>query len=126
MLRDLWPGAGWGLIDSEGRPKQALRALKPVLSAATAFLTDEGLNGLWVHVVNDGSASVSETDAIVIDRPTSSSFVLELKRPGSWSVDNLAGRFSDSSFAYRFGPQRSRPTLSIDGHLVTIETEPRP
>src|SRR6185369_5545532 len=31
-LRDLVPGAGWGLVDAAGEPKRALRQLRPALA----------------------------------------------------------------------------------------------
>src|SRR5262249_44933840 len=51
---DLQPGAGWGILDSHGRPKAAYWFLKRALAACTVWTTDEGLNGIDVHVSNDG------------------------------------------------------------------------
>ncbi|MEO6030790.1 MAG: glycoside hydrolase family 2 protein, partial [Burkholderiaceae bacterium] len=53
FLRDLWPGAGWGLLDDHGVPKAAFHGCKNALAPITAFLSDEGTNGLEVHVVNE-------------------------------------------------------------------------
>ena len=52
-LRDLEPGAGWGLLDHEGRPKPAALALAPTLQPTAVWIVDEGLNGLDVHVAHD-------------------------------------------------------------------------
>ncbi|MGO9344334.1 MAG: glycoside hydrolase family 2 protein [Acidimicrobiales bacterium] len=60
-LRDLRPGAGWGVIDSLGRPKAPWYALKRVLAPVGLLLTDEGLNGLDLHVVNDTASEVAGT-----------------------------------------------------------------
>ena len=54
-LRDVVPGAGWGLLDHEGRPKPAALALAPTLQPTAVWLVDEGLNGLDVHVAHDGA-----------------------------------------------------------------------
>ena len=51
--RDLWPGAGWGLVDSLGRPKAPWYALAPRPRPVAVLVTDEGLSGLQLHVVND-------------------------------------------------------------------------
>ena len=107
MMRDLWPGAGWGLIDAHGRPKEALRRLRDVLAPATAFITNEGLNGLFVHVINDRLRTATSDVAEVLERPTPNSAVLSLCQPGTFSVDEIIGRFTDSSYAYRFGPRNS-------------------
>src|SRR5574337_1377750 len=53
FLRDLWAGAGWGLGDDPGVPKACWHALNRVLQPVTVLLTDEGVNGLCVHVVNE-------------------------------------------------------------------------
>ena len=116
MLRDLWPGGGWGLIDSLGRPKQALRAVKPVLAPAAVFTTDEGLNGLWVHVVNDYVEA--STDGIeILERPTATSAVLNANKPGSISLDEIIGAFTDATYAYRFGGRVNQAvTLDANSH----------
>ncbi|HEX3853831.1 MAG TPA: hypothetical protein VHW01_22865, partial [Polyangiaceae bacterium] len=53
LLRDLWPGAGWGLIDALGLPKAAYYFVKRAMQARAVFLSDEGLNGLTINAVND-------------------------------------------------------------------------
>ncbi len=52
-LRDLVPGAGWGLIDHDGEPKVALHHLRRALAPVAVAMTPEGLNGVDVHVAND-------------------------------------------------------------------------
>jgi beta-mannosidase len=126
MLRDLWPGAGWGLIDAEGRPKQALRSLRPVLREAAAFLTDEGMNGLWLHIVDDRAVVENRagTSPLLPLCCTPTGVTLSLRQHGSVSVDGLMGRFSDSTYSYRFGPPPSDPivlTIDHDAHLVHVE-----
>ena len=53
FLRDLWAGAGWGLIDDAGQPKACYHYLKRVQQPCTVLLTDEGVNGLWIHLHNE-------------------------------------------------------------------------
>ena len=57
FARDFVPGAGWGVIDSTGRPKAAYWYLKRALAPVALIASDEGLNGLWLHAVNDGAAA---------------------------------------------------------------------
>ncbi|MFM9449588.1 hypothetical protein, partial [Streptomyces acidiscabies] len=44
--QDLWPGAGWGLLDSLGRPKAPWYVLRRLLQPRAMCMTDEGLAGL--------------------------------------------------------------------------------
>jgi len=108
---DLEPGAGWGILDSQGQPKSAWWFLKRALAPVTVWTTDEGLNGVDIHVANDrpeplaawlrmalyrlGEHKVAEADlALTIAPHTTSTFGLE----------QILGRFADAACAYRFGP----------------------
>ena len=53
FLRDLWAGAGWGVVDDAGSPKACWHYLRRALQPVTVLLTDEGGNGLFVHVINE-------------------------------------------------------------------------
>ncbi|WP_027171893.1 beta-mannosidase [Methylobacterium sp. 10] len=111
FFRDLAPGAGWGVVDCLGRPKSAWYALKRAFRPVQATLSDEGLNGLHVHVQNetarrlDATLRLAFTDAggrVVIGAER----VIEVGPRGSasWSSAELLGRFFDATHAYRFGP----------------------
>src|SRR6185369_14857825 len=58
FLRDLWPGAGWGIVDSTGRAKAAYWALKRAWQPRSIHLVDEGLDGYAIHVVNEPAAAL--------------------------------------------------------------------
>jgi hypothetical protein len=60
QLPDLLPGAGWGVIDALGASKSAWHGFAQVLRLIAAHITDEGLDGLDVHLINETAAS---TDA---------------------------------------------------------------
>jgi beta-mannosidase len=110
-LSDLRPGAGWGLVDSAGRPKAPWYALRRVLAPVALLAVDEGLNGLALHVVNDrpdpvrgelvvelvarGAPAVARAEAAVAVGPH-----------GSWSIgaEEVLGTWRDVTYAYRFAP----------------------
>jgi beta-mannosidase len=110
-LRDVVPGAGWGLLDHEGRPKPAALALAPTLQPTAVWILDEGLNGLDVHVAQDGGdegdltlvVELLREDGSTVDRAETG---WRMKPHGHRvvSVEALLGRFADVSYAYRFGP----------------------
>jgi beta-mannosidase len=110
-MRDLVPGAGWGLVDSTGIPKAPWYAAARVLAPVAVFVTDEGLNGVAMHVVNDraepleGTLNVQlfgrtglplESAATAIDVPPRSA--------RTCSILEVLGVFRDLNDAYRFGP----------------------
>jgi beta-mannosidase len=110
-LRDLEPGAGWGLLDHTGAPKPAALALAPTLQPTAVWFVDEGLNGLDVHVGHDPATSVALTLAVQLLREDGSviesveqAWAMEPRGHRRWTVDAMIGRFADSSYAYRFGP----------------------
>jgi len=111
FLKDFWPGAGWGVLDSHAWPKPCFYYLRRAWQPQAVLITDEGLDGLRLHVVNDR------------DRPLRGYVELQLIRDGATIVaetrtvctvpahgrmshpaDALLDRFHDVSYAYRFGP----------------------
>jgi beta-mannosidase len=111
FYRDLWPGAGWGLLDSTGYPKAAYYYLRRVLLPQTCFFADEGLNGLWLHIVND--TETADTIEVCLSLYRFSGTLLatvtkELLLPSRDAVeihvDALFEGFKDLTYAYRFGP----------------------
>ena len=122
-LRDLAPGAGWGLLDHTGRPKPAALALAPALQPTAVWLVDEGLNGLDVHVAHDGPDAVGATLTVDLLRDDGSviesaeeAWTLEPHGHRVLGVESLLGRFADASYAYRFGPP---PHAAVRARLVT-------
>jgi beta-mannosidase len=110
-LRDLMPGAGWGLVDHAGTPKAAWHHLRRALAPRAVWMTDEGLGGVGVHVANDASEPLAATLRIGLyrdgeQRVGESERSLELgpHEDASFDLEALLGRFADVSWAYRFGP----------------------
>ena len=111
FARDLAPGAGWGIIDSTGHPKAAYWYLKRALAPLALSSVDEGLNGLWLHAVNDTAESI-ELDLRValylggLMRGDPARTRLNIPARGCRSVhaDALFSGFRDLTYAYRFGP----------------------
>jgi beta-mannosidase len=111
FLRDLWAGAGWGLVDDRGEPKACWHYLRRVLQPLAVLITDEGCNGLYLHVINerdqdrhlelelsawhDGDVCVARAEKLLL-APARSAQTL--------SCLDLLPYFVDLSYAYRFGP----------------------
>lgn len=109
-LRDLRPGAGWGVIDSLGRPKSGWFVLRRLFAPLTLVLTDEGLNGLSAHVVNDAAApwrgSLQVTllaDGATPVETVRSSIEVAGRRTERFDLAALFPSFRDLTYAYRFG-----------------------
>lgn len=111
-LRDLRRGAGWGIIDAVGRPKAPWFALARACRPVALLLTDEGLNGLGVHLVNDTASAVPGRLSLALysaehrleaaERPV----VVPARDGITLSASSLFDGFRDLTYAYRFGPRR--------------------
>jgi beta-mannosidase len=118
MLKDFVPGAGWGVIDANGLPKLAWHGLRRAFQPVQVALTDEGLNGLGIHLINETMAPVRTTLSLRCFQD-SETVVMRRERevelaPGSsvtLSSAELIGSFFDVTYAYRFGPAPLNATL---------------
>ncbi len=113
FLRDLWPGAGWGLIDAHGLPKAAYYYVKRAMQAQAIFLLDEGLNGLFVNALNERDRSLSAELELRVYRNGSTAVAtakaaLEIPARGALELQASAlfEHFIDLTHAYRFGPRQ--------------------
>ncbi|KMO17286.1 glycosyl hydrolase 2 galactose-binding domain-containing protein [Methylobacterium platani] len=111
LWRDLAPGAGWGVVDVAGRPKSAWYALRRAFRPVQAVLSDEGLNGLRAHLLNETAAALDLVVALTF-ASAAGKVAARAERPvslpprGAVSLTSAAllGRFFDAANAYRFGP----------------------
>lgn len=112
FLRDVRPGAGWGIIDSGNRPKPAYWYLKRAWSPVRVAVLDRGLDGLRVEVHNE-TATLLEArldltllgDGARVLVAESAEIAVESRSTVHLSVEEVAGRFADPNYAYRFGPR---------------------
>ena len=111
FLKDLWPGAGWGILDSRGVPKACFQYLRRAWQPRAVVITDEGLDGLDVHVINETDRRLSASlELTLLHRGRT--VVARARRPCSVDARSVAryraeaifDRFLDVSGAYAFGP----------------------
>jgi beta-mannosidase len=123
-LRDLWPGAGWGMIDHRGTPKLAYRHLARALAPVAVWTVDEQLGGIVAHVANDSPEPLSAFLRVALYRERE--HVVEQARVAvelaahsqqQWNIERVVGRFLDAGWTYRFGP------CGHDTIAVTLETD---
>ncbi|CAN7467247.1 glycoside hydrolase family 2 protein [Bosea sp. LjRoot90] len=120
LLQDLQPGAGWGVIASDGEPKSAWHGLARAFRPVQLVLTDEGVNGLALHVINERPESLAAIVELTCWRAGEVA-VVQAKRevalgPRSattLSAFELIGRFFDIAYAYRFGPPGHGVTSAV-------------
>ncbi len=118
--QDVVPGAGWGVIDAFGRRKAAWYALQRACRTRQVILTDEGLNGLAVHIVNDAASPLRATlriaclkDGALPVREREQPVTVEPRSAIRFGSAALLPGFFDITYAYRFGPR---------AHDVTVVT----
>lgn len=111
FYRDMWPGAGWGLVDSLGKPKAAFYIVRRAMLPVALLASDEGLNGLWLHAVNDSEQSFDTSVDVTLfraGRHVAARGETSLHIPAHGAVqihaDSLLNGFVDTTYAYRFGP----------------------
>jgi beta-mannosidase len=121
-LRDLLPGAGWGLVDHRGRAKLAYHQLARALAPVAVWTSDENLGGVVAHVANDRPAPLRAVLRVALYRE-GERCVEEARVPvelgphgqGEWNVEAVIGRFVDAAWAYKFGPP------ATDAIVVSLE-----
>lgn len=115
FLKDLRPGAGWGVIDSTNRPKSAWWAVRRAWAPRAVLLTDEGLDGVGVHLHNETAEPLDATLEVELlsagRRPARVALATTSVQVAPWRsttlpADTLLGGFQDLTYAYRFGPSR--------------------
>jgi beta-mannosidase len=131
FYRDLWPGAGWGVCASDGNPKPALWYLKRAWAPQSIHFTDEGLDGLAMHLLNEsGDALEARVEFALYQRGrnaiAAAEHTLSLPPRGATTLagDALLGYFSDAAYAYRFGPPQhdvaaARLVRRVDGLVLS-------
>jgi beta-mannosidase len=110
--RDLWAGAGWGLLDDTGQPKACWWMLKRVLQPLLLAVTDEGVNGLCLQLANDDAEPIDVLLRVTVYRDghvalmrAESSLTLAGRERRRLPVVALLDEFVDLSHSYRFGPR---------------------
>jgi beta-mannosidase len=110
-LKDMIAGAGLGVLDHRGAPKVAYYYLRRALAPVAVWMTDEEVNGVDVHVANDGPGELKARLRVALYRDGAARVAqaeTELRLDGHetrrLSVEGLVGTFTDAAWAYRFGP----------------------
>ncbi|WP_174362202.1 glycoside hydrolase family 2 protein [uncultured Caballeronia sp.] len=118
QLQDIRAGAGWGLIDALGTPKSALHGLAHVLRPVTALITDEGLDGLDIHLINETARPINAHLELVCLRDgatkvasASRDVTLSPRSNTRLQASDVLGQFFDFTYAYRFGPRAHEATV---------------
>ena len=119
QLQDLAPGSGWGIIENNGRPKAAWHGLRRVLAPVQVLLSDEGVNGLDVHIINETPkpiAAILEFKCInrssVTIMTVEHDVTIQAHDSVSLSSHSLCQGFFDTPRAYRFGPAEHDVTMA--------------
>ncbi|MFC7395776.1 glycoside hydrolase family 2 protein [Chelatococcus sp. GCM10030263] len=119
LFKDPWAGAGWGVVDATGEPKPAYWALKRAFRPVQITLTDEGVNGLAVHVLNETAQAKDLALTLTCLRDGAVPVVtgrreltLAPRSGEEIKATTLFGAFFDTTYCYRFGPPSHDVTVA--------------
>ena len=129
FLRDLAPGAGWGVVDALGHPKAAYYGLLRAFRSVTVVLTDENLNGLKLTLINEGAAAQPVTVSLrclhggqTPVMQASRAMTLPARSTTALAASDLWGGFFDTTNAFRFGEPAHDVTVArlqdLDGRWL--------
>jgi beta-mannosidase len=111
FLRDLQSGAGWGLLDELGRPKSAFHALARHAQPLHLGVTDDGLNGLTLHLSNERAQALPGRlqltllrEGEVVVATAEAEWTAAPRRTQAMAVQALLSGFMDLNWVWRFGP----------------------
>lgn len=128
-FQDLEPGPGWGVIDATGEAKPVWFGLKRAFRPLQVVLTDEGTNGLAIHVANEAASAQTAHLEVACLRDGrhvvvkgNRDLALDARQTVKLAATDLFGAFFDSTYAFRFGPPSHDVTVarlvSADGVQV--------
>lgn len=112
FYKDLVPGAGWGLLDSNNQPKAAYYGVKRASAAIAVYFLDKGLDGLCLTLINETGKAKNITltlKAIKHGNIETLSLVKKLtliQTATELNINDWLGYFNDLNYAYGFGPQQ--------------------
>jgi beta-mannosidase len=132
FYKDFWPGAGWGIIDSTNRPKAAYWYLRRAWASRAILISDEGLDGLQLHAINETASALNariEFEIYQHGRIKIAAAEKNLQLPArgaeTLSADALCERFYDANYSYRFGPSKHDVVIArlIDNNNGSVLSE---
>jgi beta-mannosidase len=129
FYKDIIAGAGWGVIDKNNHPKAAYYYLKRVLQPLQVVITDEGLQGLHLHIINETPSAFTGTIEFVMLNASVSvakakrEIKVEANQKIKIVAEEMLGGFYDTSYAYKFGPPKHEVACAVlkdgNGNIVS-------
>ncbi|MCM2294730.1 glycoside hydrolase family 2 protein [Allorhizobium sp. BGMRC 0089] len=125
-FQDIMPGPGWGLVDSTATPKPVWYAARRAFASVKIALTDEGTNGLDLHLINDQNlerpvhlslACLRQGKTPVVSAKCN--LTLAPHSAKTLAATDLFGAFFDTTYAFRFGPPAHDVTVASLSDLQT-------
>ena len=110
-LNDAKPSMGWGVIDAHDRPKTSYWFVRRAFAPIAVWMTDEGTNGVAIHLANDTDRTVKTTLDVALYRDLelcvdfgTIELALTERTVTERTVEEVLGHFADAGYAFRFGP----------------------
>ena len=128
FYKDLVPGAGWGIIDSNNNKKATYYYLKRAWQPVNVFITDEVFQGININLINESQHNFKGQLKLIALNNFNNPIIdhemrVELLPSQNIAInaDKVIDQFFDITNVYRFGPKKIHVFCAIlmqDGNVV--------
>lgn len=127
FYKDIFPGAGWGLLDSNNQPKAAYYGVKRASAKLAVYFLDKGLDGLFLNLINETGQPKNITLNIKafkhgnIETLSITKTLTLTQAETEISLNEWLGYFNDLNYSYGFGPKQQDVVYAVMTDTVSNE-----
>ncbi len=119
FYKDIFPGAGWGLLDSNNQPKAAYYGVKRASAKIAVYFLDKGLDGLFLNLINETDQPKNITLNIKafkhgdVETLSITKSLTLTQAETEINLNEWLGYFNDLNYSYGFGPKQQDVVYAV-------------